>query len=331
MPETSRDSPSGNAVGFSTKGSKTARFRRNRAKAFRNVAAQQCCRLQHEGIENTSHFRRRYQLKFVHFANNEYPEGRYGQVLEDGSVEILMGGLLDPVESTGRIIREEEITRYLPPINPPNILAMALNYHEHVSECREETPPQPLLFIKATSSLAGHGDNIVLPKAAPEKSDYEGELCVIISRRARNVSTADALDYVFGYTCGNDISARDCQANDGQWSRAKSFDSYAPMGPYVVTHIDPSDLRIQTHVNGEMRQNDSTKNMVYSVPTLISHLSQCMTLLPGTVIMTGTPGGVGNARVPPVFLRPGDICEVTIQGIGTLKNKVTDENREAAS
>lgn len=259
-------------------------------------------------------------MKFVHFTSAGYPNGTYGLVGSDGTIEVLAGGLLDPVQKTGKTIKESEIVRYLPPLFPPNILAMACNYYEHCAENREATPPVPLLFIKASTCISGHLDDIVLPKIAPEHVDWEAEMCVIIGKKARHVSEEDALDYVFGYTCGNDVSARDCQAAESQWARAKSFDSFGPMGPYVVTDIDPSKLRIQMRLNGTTMQDDTNEGMVYNVPTLISHLSKCMTLLPGTIIMAGTPGGVGNARRPPILLKPGDVCEVEIENIGTLKN-----------
>jgi 2-keto-4-pentenoate hydratase/2-oxohepta-3-ene-1,7-dioic acid hydratase in catechol pathway len=155
--------------------------------------------------------------------------------------------------------------------------------------------------------------------------DYEAELVVVIGRKAKKVSVEDALDYVFGYTCGNDVSARDCQASDGQWARAKSFDTFAPMGPYVVTGVDPSDLRVRMRVNGKTVQDQSTRDMIFGVAYLISYLSQGMTLMPGTVLFSGTPSGVGVARKPPLFLKPGDICEVDIEGIGVLRNPVAAE------
>jgi 2-keto-4-pentenoate hydratase/2-oxohepta-3-ene-1,7-dioic acid hydratase in catechol pathway len=264
-------------------------------------------------------------MKFVHFVSAKHPRGVYGLVRESGEIDVIAGGLLDPVRQTGEKVPESDILRYLPPVEPPNILALGLNYYTHVEEGNERPPEQPLLFMKSTSALSAHRDNIVLPRIAPNGSDYEAELCAIIGRRAKDVPVEKALDYVFGYTCGNDVSARDCQVKDGQWARAKSFDTYAPMGPYVVTGLDPGNLRIRMRLNGKVMQDASTKSMVFSVPVLVSYLSRCMTLLPGTVIMTGTPGGVGNARKPPIFLRPGDVCEVEIEGIGVLQNKVVAE------
>jgi 2-keto-4-pentenoate hydratase/2-oxohepta-3-ene-1,7-dioic acid hydratase in catechol pathway len=264
-------------------------------------------------------------MKFVRFTTAQHPQGVYGLVVGDGSIEVLKGGLFDKPESTGEVLRESDIGRYLPPVDPPNIMAIGRNYYEHAMETSDSLPSAPLLFIKATTSLTAHEDNIVIPNAAPSQVDYEAELVAIIGRKAKNVPIEDALDHVFGFTCGHDVSARDCQTSDGQWARAKSFDTFAPMGPYVVTGLDPSDLLIQMRVNGETVQNQSTKDMVFNVPHLVSYLSRSLTLLPGTAIYTGTPCGVGIARKPPLLLKPGDLCEVEIQGVGVLRNRVVAE------
>ncbi|MBI5093328.1 MAG: fumarylacetoacetate hydrolase family protein [Candidatus Hydrogenedentes bacterium] len=265
-------------------------------------------------------------MKFVRFITARYPQGRYGLVEEDGTIRVLKGGLFDPPEPAGEIIKEADITRYLPPVDPPNILAIGRNYVEHAKETADELPKAPLLFIKATTALIAHEDNIVIPSAAPAQVDYEAELVAIIGRKAKHVPVEKALEYVFGFTCGHDVSARDCQQSDGQWARAKSFDTFAPMGPYVVTGLDPSNVRIRMRVNGETLQDQSTKDMVFSVAYLVSYLSQSMTLAPGTAIYTGTPCGVGIARKPPVLLKAGDACEVDIEGIGVLRNRVVAEH-----
>ena len=205
------------------------------------------------------------------------------------------------------------------------MLAIGLNYFDHAVETESKMPEEPLLFIKATTCVVGNGDNIMLPKIAPNMVDYEAELAVIIGRSARNVSEEEALDYVFGYTCGHDVSARDFQDKDGQWARAKSQDTFGPIGPYVVTDLDPTNLNIQFRLNGKVMQDSNTKYMARGVAKLISHLSKSMTLRPGTVLMTGTPNGVGVSRKPQVFLKPGDVCEVEIEGIGILKNTVIAE------
>ncbi len=264
-------------------------------------------------------------MKLVRFTTRNYPGGVYGLLEGQDAIAILKGGLFDPVEKTGEIMRMAEIERYLPPVDPPNILALGRNYREHAAETADELPKAPLLFIKATTALIAHGDAIVIPAAAPAQVDYEAELVAIIGRKAKNVPLEKALDYVFGYTCGHDVSARDCQMSDGQWARAKSFDTFAPMGPVVVTGIDPGDLRVRMRVNGETVQDQSTKDLVFNVAYLVSYLSRSMTLLPGTAIYTGTPSGVGIARIPPLLLKPGDSCEVDIEGIGVLRNPVIAE------
>ena len=263
-------------------------------------------------------------MKFVRFVSSDHPDGVCGLV-EDGNIKVLRGGLLDPVEQTGEVVRQDTITRYLPPVDPVNVLAVGRNYREHAAETDSDVPSAPLLFIMANNAVAAHGDKIVVPSVAPSKVDYEAELVVVIGRKAKKVAVEDALDYVFGYTCGNDVSARDCQESDGQWARAKSFDTFAPIGPYVVTGIDPSDLRVRMRVNGETLQDQSTSDMIFGVAYLISYLSQGMTLMPGTVLFSGTPSGVGVARKPPLFLKPGDVCEVDIEGIGVLRNPVAAE------
>jgi 2-keto-4-pentenoate hydratase/2-oxohepta-3-ene-1,7-dioic acid hydratase in catechol pathway len=265
-------------------------------------------------------------MKFVRFTTQTFPRGVYGLVTGEGTIQILDGGLFDPPKPTGEEIPESSIRRYLPPVDPPNILAIGRNYREHAAETNADLPQAPLLFLKATTALIGHEDDIVLPAIAPSHVDYEAELVIIIGRTAKNVPVEASLDYVFGYTCGHDVSARDCQQNDGQWARAKSFDTFAPMGPYVVTGLDPNDLRIRMRLNGETVQDQSTKDMVFHAAYLISYLSHAMTLLPGTALYTGTPSGVGIGRKPPLFLKPGDVCEVDIEQIGVLRNHVVAEH-----
>lgn len=263
-------------------------------------------------------------MKILRFTTVKHPQGVWG-MMEGDNIQVLKGSLLDPVAPTGEVVKPSDITGYLPPVDAPNVLAVGRNYREHAEETADTLPKAPLLFIKATTSLTGHETNIVIPAAAPDMVDYEAELVVIIGRKAKNIPMDKALDYVFGYTCGHDVSARDCQRDDGQWARAKSFDTFGPIGPWVVTDVDPSDLRVQMRVNGETVQNQSTRDIVFNVPYLISYLSHSLTLLPGTVLFTGTPSGVGIARKPPLLLKPGDLCEVEIEGIGVLSNHVVAE------
>jgi 2-keto-4-pentenoate hydratase/2-oxohepta-3-ene-1,7-dioic acid hydratase in catechol pathway len=206
-----------------------------------------------------------------------------------------------------------------------NILCIGLNYRRHAAESGMAEPERPLLFIKPTSTLCGHGDPILYPAQTGEL-DYECELAVLIGEAAKNVSEDDALDYVLGYTCANDVSARDWQLKlDKQWARGKSFDTFCPLGPALIPAADipdPNALRIQTRVNGATMQDSNTADMIFSVRQIISYLSKDMTLLPGTVILTGTPEGVAMGRTPHPWLKPGDVTEVEIEGIGILKNQV---------
>ncbi|MFM7321238.1 MAG: fumarylacetoacetate hydrolase family protein [Armatimonadota bacterium] len=217
------------------------------------------------------------------------------------------------------------VAKLLAPVDPPNLLCIGLNYRRHAEESGMALPERPLLFMKATSTLCGHGDAIVLPGMS-EENDYECELAVVIGKAAREVDEADALDYVLGYTVANDVSSRDWQLrHDKQWIRGKSFDTFAPLGPVLVTADeipDPQTLAISTRINGETLQSSNTADMIFSVREIIAYLSKSMTLLPGTVILTGTPEGVGMGRSPKRWLVPGDVCEIEIEGIGTLRNPV---------
>lgn len=216
-----------------------------------------------------------------------------------------------------------------PVANPSKLFAIGLNYADHARETGAKLPDTPVVFVKTTNSICGPGDPIRIPAAAPGQVDYEAELAVVIGRRAFNVSEADALDYVLGYTCCNDVSARDAQfAGGGQWVRGKSFDTFAPLGPWIVTAEeipDPQALPVRCVVNGQTLQDSTTAEMVFSVAELVSFLSRDITLEPGDVISTGTPAGVGFTRNPQVLLRPGDTVSVEIDGVGTLTNPVTGD------
>jgi 2-keto-4-pentenoate hydratase/2-oxohepta-3-ene-1,7-dioic acid hydratase in catechol pathway len=214
----------------------------------------------------------------------------------------------------------------LAPVNPPNIIAIGLNYKHHAIESGLRIPSNPVIFLKASTSIIGHNESIMLPISAPEYVDYEAELTIVIGKRAKNIGEREAAGYVLGYTCGNDVSARDCQLKlDVQWARGKSFDTFCPIGPWIETDVDPDNLSIQCRLNGRIVQKSSTSDMIFNVRQLVSFCSKNMTLLPGTIIMTGTPGGVGFARRPQIFLKDGDIIEVEIEGIGILKNKIDVE------
>jgi 2-keto-4-pentenoate hydratase/2-oxohepta-3-ene-1,7-dioic acid hydratase in catechol pathway len=224
-----------------------------------------------------------------------------------------------------------EVKKLLAPIVPVQILCIGLNYRGHAQETNAKLPEYPVLFTKGISTVQNPGDPILLPThLKSEEVDYECELAVVIGKPARNVSKKDALDYVLGYTCGNDVSARDWQIKRGgsQWCRGKSFDTFCPLGPCLITADEipnPNTLAIRTVVNGEVRQESNTRDMIFDVPTLIEFLSGSTTLLPGTVIMTGTPQGVGMARKPQSWLRAGDSVTVEIEKIGALTNPVQNE------
>jgi 2-keto-4-pentenoate hydratase/2-oxohepta-3-ene-1,7-dioic acid hydratase in catechol pathway len=252
----------------------------------------------------------------------------YAALQPDGSAREIAGDLLGDFVATDRVVTPGKL---LAPIVPVNILAIGLNYRKHAAEGGKDAPDRPVLFIKATSSLQNPGDPIELPvKLASTRVDYECELAVVIGRRCKNVSRADALDYVLGYTCANDVSARDWQIKKGgsQWCRGKTFDTFAPIGPVLVTPDDipnPNALKISTRLNGELVQDSHTSDMIFDVAHLIAFLSGSTTLLPGTVILTGTPEGVGMARTPPRWLEPGDEVSIEIEKIGTLTNGVVLE------
>ncbi len=200
---------------------------------------------------------------------------------------------------------------------PSKIIGVGKNYRAHAAEMGSEQPPvQPLLFLKAPSALIADGETIVRPRGY-ERVDYEAELGVVIGRRAYRVSADDALDVVLGYTCVNDVTVRDLQQSDGQWTRAKGFDTFCPVGPCIRAGLDPSRLRVRSRVNGEARQDGSTADLIFSVPVLIEFITAVMTLEPGDIISTGTPAGVGP-------LRPGDRVEVEVEGVGVLGNPVAD-------
>jgi 2-keto-4-pentenoate hydratase/2-oxohepta-3-ene-1,7-dioic acid hydratase in catechol pathway len=209
---------------------------------------------------------------------------------------------------------------------PGKILAAGMNYRDHAAEAGLEVPERPVIFAIWPSSMIGDGEAIVLPSLSSE-IDYEAELGVVIGERARDVPVERALDVVAGYTCFNDVSARDLQFQDGQWTRAKSLDTFSPTGPAVPAAeiSDPQALRIRCVVNGEALQDSSTSEMVFSVAELISYVSHGIVLEPGDLLVTGTPAGVGFTRKPPIFLRPGDEVTVEIEGIGSLTNPVRAE------
>ncbi|OAA20919.1 2-keto-4-pentenoate hydratase/2-oxohepta-3-ene-1,7-dioic acid hydratase [Frankia sp. EI5c] len=205
--------------------------------------------------------------------------------------------------------------RLLAPVLPSKILCIGKNYADHAREMGGEPPAGPVLFLKPSTSVAGPGDPVVLP-ADSQRVDYEGELAVVIGRLCRDVPVERALSVVLGFTCANDVTARDEQAADGQWTRAKGHDTFCPLGPWIETDLDPSDLALRTTLDGEVRQDSRTRLLLHDVPALVAFMSRAMTLLPGDVLLTGTPAGVGP-------MRAGQTVAVTVDGIGTLTNPVT--------
>ncbi len=267
-------------------------------------------------------------MKIIRFIS-EGGDEQTGIHLGGSEAEVIEGDIFEAHRLTGR---RERIRRLLAPLRPVNILAVGLNYRCHADETGIGYPELPVLFLKSISSVIGPEEAILLPAAGPDQVDYEAELAVVIGKRAKNVSVEQAAEYIFGYSCANDVSARDWQIEKQkkQWSRGKSFDTFCPLGPWIVTQDelpDPNNLTIRTILNGKIMQDSNTKEMIFNIPSLVSDLSRSLTLLPGTVILTGTPKGVGFTRKPPVLLKEGDVVTIDIQGIGQLTNPVQIERK----
>ena len=222
------------------------------------------------------------------------------------------------VQFTGATFPLDDV-RLLAPVLPSKVVAVGRNYADHAREMGGEPPAEPVLFLKPSTAVVGHGDPIAYPVKLTQRVDFEGELAVIIGRLCREVPAAQAAEVIFGYTCANDVTARDLQARDGQWTRAKGFDTFCPLGPWIETDADPADLQLTTEVNGEVRQQARTSQLLYDVPALVEYVSTVMTLLPGDVLLTGTPAGVGP-------LEDGDEVSVTIENVGSLRNTVVNRD-----
>lgn len=238
-------------------------------------------------------------------------------LINQGSSALLAADKLTPKSAYAL-----DAVEYLPAVNAGKVVAIGRNYYDHAVEGGAEPPKSPLLFTKFTNALAGHNAKITL-HAISEQVDFEAELAVVIGKRASKINKADALNYVFGYTCLDDVSARDLQFSDGQWVRGKSLDGFCPIGPFITTRdeiADPQALEIEGVLNGEVMQSSNTKMMIFNAAYLIHYISQGITLEPGDVIATGTPEGVGVFRKPPVLLKDGDVFDVVIEGLGTLRN-----------
>jgi 2-keto-4-pentenoate hydratase/2-oxohepta-3-ene-1,7-dioic acid hydratase in catechol pathway len=265
-------------------------------------------------------------IRFVSAANNE----SYGVVEspDDNTARLIEGDIFDDFKITSMV---SEIKKLLSPISSPNIIGIGLNYKKHAEETGIRLPEIPVMFLKAAGTLIGPNEPIILPTVGAEQVDHEAELAVVIGKKGKNISRENAMDHVLGYTCANDISARDWQIRKQktQWTRGKSFDTFCPIGPWLVTKDeipDPKNLWIQSEINGKIYQDSNTSDMIFDIPSIISNLSQSITLFPGTIILTGTPNGVGFTRIPPVFLKEGDMVTISIEKIGRLGNPIILEN-----
>jgi len=257
-------------------------------------------------------------LKFVRFINprNLDPNGQFG-ILENApggeQIRPIQGSPLTEYTVGSEAFRLEEVT-LLAPVHPSKIVGVGVNYRAHAEEFKKTPPAEPLLFLKPPTAVIGPGEEIRYPQGAGQV-DFEAELAAIIKHKVKEVTAQEARQAILGYTCFNDVTARDLQRRDGQWTRAKGFDTFAPMGPSIVTDLDPTDLVIESRLNGKIMQSAKTSQMLFDVYILVGFISQVMTLLPGDVIATGTPAGVNP-------MHRGDVVEVYIEGIGRLKNKV---------
>lgn len=248
-------------------------------------------------------------MKYLRF--NVQGEIKQGVLLDEQEIRETVGSFYEESIITEKSYKLSEVT-LLPPCEPSKIVCVGLNYVDHAREVNMPLPEEPVLFIKPSTSVVGHNDPIIYPKIS-EQVDYEAELAIVIKNKITSVSIQEAEMHILGYTCCNDITARDLQRKDGQWTRAKSFDTFCPLGPWIVPNLDTSDLKIELLLNGEVKQSSSTKEMIFNPPKLVSFISKIMTLLPGDVIITGTPPGIGPMQVE-------DKVEVFIEKIGTLRN-----------
>ena len=249
-------------------------------------------------------------MKYLRYSYNN--KIHYG-LLEGNNVYELSGEIFTSLQKTGHVVPFSEV-RLLSPCTPSKIVCIGVNYRDHAEECNILLPKSPVVFLKPSSSVIGHLDDIIYPEMS-KRIDYEAELGVVIKQKAKNVPVCNAMDYVLGFTCANDVTARDLQPADGQWTISKSFDTFMPLGPIITDEVDITNLRIQSRLNGKVMQNSNTGNLIFKVDFLISYLSGIMTLYPGDVIITGTPMGIAP-------MNPGDVIEIEIENIGVLKNTV---------
>jgi len=267
-------------------------------------------------------------MRYSKFPTSDGPQ--YGEVQSRNGEDVIVRRIAPPEEEYACVFHEEEMqpiplseARLLPPVNPSKIVCVGRNYREHAKELGNEVPADILIFLKPPSSLLAPEGKVVMPQLS-SRVDYEGELAVVIGRKCRNATENEALSFVRGYTCANDVTARDLQKSDGQWTRGKGFDTFCPVGPFVSDEVKPQALDLETRVNGEVRQKGNTGDFIFPLPSVIRYISSVMTLLPGDLILTGTPAGVGP-------LKEDDRVEVSISGLGTLTNFVVSEARWSTS
>ena len=251
-------------------------------------------------------------MRLVRFRPHGEAAVRSG-IVDDGRIHELIGDVFGPYGTTGRTLSPEEVA-FIAPVLPGKVVAVGLNYRDHAEEMHVDLPEEPKLFMKPSTSVIGPMDPIILPPDS-RRVDYEAELAVVIGRKARHVPADKAREVILGYTCLNDVTARDLQKPDDQWTRAKGYDTFCPLGPAIETDLDPSDLAVSSWLNGEKRQSSRTSNLIFDVPALVAFITRIMTLEPGDVIATGTPSGVGP-------MKNGDSIEIRIDGIGSLINPV---------
>lgn len=259
-------------------------------------------------------------MKFVRFETINSP--KYG-ILEEENIRVIEGGLFDSEYRVTEEILPLKKAKLLAPCQPGKVLCVGLNYKEHAEEVGFALPKQPLIFLKATSSINHPEGKIIYPRET-QQLEFEGELAIVIKKEAKNIRAEEANDYIFGYTCANDVTARDIQRRESQWMRSKSFDTFLPLGPCITTDIDTNDLRIRSYLNGEIRQDSSTAMFIHKIPEILEFATQAMTLYPGDVILTGSPKGTGMMKV-------GDLIEVEIEGIGRLSNVIVASQRVTVS
>lgn len=259
-------------------------------------------------------------MRIARFSTDDEP--RFGLIGDEDGVQTIAVVRGDPlyagIEFTGEKVPVADVRLVAPVLPRSKVVGIGRNYDDHIDELGNEPPPEPMVFLKPNTAVIGPRDPIVYPRQT-ENLHFEGELAVVIGRICRDIETGDVPKVIHGYTVANDVTARDLQATDGQWARAKGFDTFCPLGPWIETDLDINDLAIRTTLNGEVQQDARTSDLIFDVPTLVAHVSSFMTLLPGDVLLTGTPGGVGP-------MQPGDEVSVTVEGIGTLTNQVVSRD-----